>query len=182
MKATTVLSLLPLALAAPTPQDTTTTAPQPFFGLAIRSASPIQYAGVNASGLALWLNKPTATYCPSVPEVPCPSNPSTLFVGGQNTLGLDVSVPGGQQVYVAADGRAKYTQAHSANTGTGSATTGFSVVDGALLFEGASWTACPEETSYAVYAASRNVTAEGCLGFRWRAEDAGAAEGAWQYA
>ncbi|KAF4552708.1 Hypothetical protein D9617_9g024970 [Elsinoe fawcettii] len=182
MITTALLTLLTTAFAAPTPQEAPA-APSAFYGLAIRSASPIQYSAVNASSLALYLNKPTSTYCPSIEGLPCPTNPATIFVGGTNTLSLKTSVPGGQQVYIASDGRAKFTQAHSANTGVGSTTTGFSVVDGALQFQGNDWIACPEGESYAVYAfQASNQTDPGCLGFRFRVEDAGDAQGAWQYA
>ncbi|TKX23242.1 hypothetical protein C1H76_4309 [Elsinoe australis] len=178
-------ALFTAALAAPTPQSDATPGQgfsTPFGGISIRSGSPIQYATVNASGLALWLNKPTSAYCPSVEGIPCPENPATLFVGGNDTLFMDTSVPGGQQVYIASDGRAKYTQAHSANTGTGSSVTGFSFAQGALLFKGNDWIACPQDGAYAVYAAAAsNQTDAGCLGFRFRAEEAGSAEGAWQY-
>ncbi|KAG8627547.1 hypothetical protein KVT40_005030 [Elsinoe batatas] len=188
---TTILSLLPLALALPTPQDAPATAPQTFAGIAIRSASPIQYATVNAISLALYLQRPTTTYCPSIPGLTCPSNPSTLFVGPSEygTLSLKTTVPGGQQVYIAADGRAKFTQAHSANTGVGSTVTGFSVKDGGLQWQGNDFVACPaseaEGGGYAVFAAAVNGTGssgEGCLGFKFRVEKPGTAEGAWQYA
>ncbi|KAF2224856.1 hypothetical protein BDZ85DRAFT_233051 [Elsinoe ampelina] len=184
---TSFLTLLTTALALPAPPSTPSPAPapQPFLGIAIRSASPIQYAPINATSLAISLLRPTTTYCPSIPNLPCPSNPSTLFVGpsSSGTLSLKTSVPGGQQVYIAADGRARFTQAHSADT-NGGAVTGFGVAGGALQWRGNDWLACPEgEEGYAVYAAQGwNRTDAGCLGFRFRVEDAGSAEGAWQYA
>lgn len=71
-------------------------------------------------------------------------------------MSLSTRVPGGQQVYVDASGELKFTVAHSADMGTGSSSTGFSVSDGEVLFEGLKWVACPiEGVVYQVYAAAK---------------------------
>lgn len=71
-----------------------------FAGLAARSASPIHFGSINANSGKFWIGKPTSSYCPSSVVEDCetayPGN-VTVFAGGDNTLGLDVSVPGGQQ-------------------------------------------------------------------------------------
>lgn len=122
----------------------------PFTGLAIRSGSDIQYASIAANGLSFWLNKDTATYTPE--NVPAHTNATTSTVFTQylssDTLSLLTSVPGGQQVYVAADGQLKFTQAHSASTGNGSFVQGFGIAQGHLLFENTGFVAvATNETS-----------------------------------
>ncbi|KAF2151649.1 hypothetical protein K461DRAFT_279131 [Myriangium duriaei CBS 260.36] len=180
---TTLLPLLAAgsALALPAPQTSTT--PSTFSGIAIHSGSDIQYAAVSASGSALWLNKPTSTYCPSQAGSVCATSTNdTVFAAaqGSTTLSLNVIVPGGQEVYVAADGRAEYTVPHSASTGTGSSTSGFSSGDGYVKFEGNDWLACPEDGAYAVYAASKKTDGNNCLGFEWKIVDNKGQ--AWEYA
>nr|POE93660.1 putative secreted protein [Quercus suber] len=92
MKTTTVLSSLALAGAVNA---------QGLFGtLNLRSASPIHFTTLSASGLRIWINKPTATYCPDsvASEGACPNSTSTNFAGGNDTLSMGAIVPGGQQV------------------------------------------------------------------------------------
>jgi hypothetical protein len=107
-----------------------TTSAQYFGLLSVRSASPIHYAAVSASNQSLWLNKPTASYCPpNIQELGgCPPGNSTNFAGGDNTLGMGTSVPGGQQVYIDAEtGAVKYTIAHSAAIPEGDIQTGWNL-------------------------------------------------------
>lgn len=148
-----------------------------YVGLAIRSGSVIQYASVNAAESSFWLYKNTTVYCPEVAGIGCSNTTITQFAGGDETLDLHVVVPGGQQVYVAADGHLGYTVPHSAYTGEGSSTTGFSVVDNGLHLEyqGNGFLACPEGSSYKVYAsaAATNASAD-CLGFEFRISDSSA--------
>ncbi|EKG17832.1 hypothetical protein MPH_04888 [Macrophomina phaseolina MS6] len=160
-----------------------------FAGLAARSASPIHFGSINANSGKFWIGKPTSSYCPSSVVEDCetayPGN-VTVFAGGDNTLGLDVSVPGGQQVYIAADGSLSFTQAHSAYTGEGSVQTGFSKSESGS-FGVLSWTngfiACPSANGTAPYqifgGGYTNNTA--CLGFDFLTTNYTGA-GAWQYA
>ena len=101
-----------------------------YFGLtAARSASPIHYQTLTASGQSIWLNKPTSAYCPENIEAlgACPSGDFTTFAGGENTLGMGVVVPGGQEVYIEpTTGEVKYTIAHSVSKPEGSIVTGWS--------------------------------------------------------
>ncbi|KAI1386689.1 uncharacterized protein F4822DRAFT_324298 [Hypoxylon trugodes] len=83
---------------------------------------------INASGGKFYVNKDTSAYCPDgIEGLDCTAYPGskTVFVGGNNTLSLDVGVPGGQQVYIAPDGSLSYTTAHSAAIPEGSIVTGF---------------------------------------------------------
>lgn len=139
-----------------------------------------------------WLFKHTSTYCPESVVDACPTGPpQTVFLRGEGSdaLSLDVTVPGGQQVYVSSDGLLEFTQAHSANTGEGSFTTGFGVVDGDVKFEENDFFACPlgedEDGAYGVWAVSRvagSNAGAGCLGFPFRAQEVGnEVESTWQY-
>ncbi|EME43432.1 hypothetical protein DOTSEDRAFT_174276, partial [Dothistroma septosporum NZE10] len=147
-----------------------------------------------ANGSALWLNKDTATYTPNIPQIPVTTNRTTStifsFDSPGDTLSLYTTVPGGQQVYVAADGQLQFTQAHTAYTGNGSLVEGFGIAQGHLLFENTGFLAVatnetsnvPDNkgTAYKIYAASRtNLTGEG---FAFRAIEAdNTTIPAWQY-
>lgn len=128
-----VAFLLPaLALAAPI-ADLEPRRSSGFFSLmSVRSASPIHFATINASGRAFWIGKPTSTYCPSgISGLDCSkinNNVTALAtgdVGKASGAGMDTIVPGGQQVYVETNGALGYTQAHSGSIPTGAYTTGF---------------------------------------------------------
>ncbi|TAQ89301.1 hypothetical protein B7494_g2386 [Chlorociboria aeruginascens] len=84
-------------------------------------------AGIAANGGLFWIGKDTASYCPAVDGIDCDDYPgdSTVLAGGNDTLSLDVVVPGGQQVYVGPDGALGYTLPHSVYMPNGSVTTGF---------------------------------------------------------
>lgn len=83
---------------------------------------------------------------------------------------MDTVVPGGQQVYVTADGQFGYTIAHSASIPEGAVTEGFAYTpetDGApgqLTFNGFSFVACPKDNAYQVYVDSANTT-DDCVSF-----------------
>ena len=87
--------LAALAAAAPAAQK------QRIFGLtALRSASPIHFREINANGEGFWIGKPTKTYCPKEPGLPCPPNTNTTLFsqyGSTTGLGLDTEVPAGQE-------------------------------------------------------------------------------------
>lgn len=145
-----------------------------FGGVAIASGSDIQYDSVNANGTYFWLNRGTEVYTPSTATASDQKN--TIFAGGNNTLSLDVSAPGGQQVYVDSDGLLRYTVPHSAYTGTGSKSTGFSVANNILKFENSDFVACKlaqsPDNAYEVYAAAANTnTGSNCVGFEIMVSD-----------
>ncbi|TGJ82819.1 hypothetical protein E0Z10_g5941 [Xylaria hypoxylon] len=153
--------------------------------------------GINASGGKFYINRNTSTYCPDgVSGLDCSlySGSSTTFVigNGTTTMSLDVTVPGGQQVYLAPDGALSYTQAHSASMPPGSNVTGFSreqsQAGGAptYLYSPAQyWFLCPvtegepRERTYQIFAASGNL--EGCYGTQIRTYTPSLGH-VWQYA
>ncbi|KAK3078548.1 hypothetical protein LTS18_007237 [Coniosporium uncinatum] len=175
-----LFTLLPAALA------------DVFGGMAVRSASPIHFNTVSANGGTFWLQKPTSTYCPEgIDGLTCPvGNNQTLFAGGEGTLALSVVVPGGQQVYIAPDGKLSFTQAHSAYIPTGSIRDGFSrdwrpAQNLGFLQWTNGFVACPANGTsgpYQIYGARDDVTLpENCLGFSMIATNSSGV-GAWQYA
>jgi hypothetical protein len=165
------------------------TASAQYFGLtSARSASPIHYQSVSASGQSLWLNKVTASYCPeSVKELnACPPGNVTVFAGGDDTLSMGTVVPGGQQVYIDTDGAVKYTQAHSAAIPEGAIVTGWTTSPGngfgILSNSNGGFVACPSENnSWKVYIGLECVEFDSaCLGFDALTSNTTEA-GAWQY-
>ncbi|KAF3158515.1 hypothetical protein TWF225_009922 [Orbilia oligospora] len=132
IKVTTFLSLLAAVSAAPASELESRAVPKDtaFGFLALRSASPIHYQSLNASGGKIWLGKKTSTYCP-LPAKQCPKGKDTSFwINNQGgTAGMNTVVPGGQQVYIGPTGELSYTQAHSAFIPTGSTQTGFKVTE-----------------------------------------------------
>jgi hypothetical protein len=149
-----------------------------YFGvISSRSASPIHLLSLTARGGKFYLGGgPPSSYCPteSVGAENCPPGNTTVFTGGDNTLSLGVIVPGGQQVYVDADGSLSYTQAHSVYIPDGGSQTGFSreAPEGGAAFGhlnyGSGFVACPagEGQGYQVYGSTDNATfGEDCLGF-----------------
>ncbi|KAI0542733.1 hypothetical protein GGR58DRAFT_496839 [Xylaria digitata] len=152
---------------------------------------------INASGGKFYVNRNTSTYCPDgVSGLDCSaySGTGTTFVigNGTTTMSLDVSVPGGQQVYVAPDGSLSYTQAHSAAMPPGSLVTGFSrersEAFGAPVYlysAAAFWALCPvtegepRERTYQIFASSGNP--EGCYNTQIRTYNPPSGH-VWQYA
>ncbi|KNG87036.1 IgE-binding protein [Aspergillus nomiae NRRL 13137] len=171
MKFSMVPSLLLPLLAAAAP-----VAPEnpPFSVMATRSASPIHFLPMTASGQKFYLGGETTSYCP-IGEG-CPPGNQTVFAPGG--YGMNVMVPGGQQVYVDPKGALSFTQAHSA-----------------YIPEAPPWvpsTTSPARTgattpsTAGVFAAVQNATvpkgnvAE-CLGFNALANTAPKEAAAWQY-
>ncbi|KAL8708508.1 MAG: hypothetical protein Q9225_007590, partial [Loekoesia sp. 1 TL-2023] len=124
-------SLLPLALSSPiAPRQASSYPPLTFGVIAARSASPVHLQPVNANGLAFWIGKDTATYCPLSNQAQCPPGTETVFAVGGGGASLDTAVPGGQEIYVAPNGALSYTQAHSASSPPGSAFQTFNATTG----------------------------------------------------
>ena len=149
-----------------------------YFGVvSSRSGSAIHFQTLNARSGKFYLGGPgPTTYCPadSIGASNCPAGNTTVLSGGDNTLGLGVVVPGGQQVYVASNGSLEYTQAHSAAIPTGATQTGFSReapsggnTFGYLHFD-TGFVACPagEGQGYQVFGQVADAKfADDCLGF-----------------
>ncbi|KAI0188029.1 hypothetical protein EV127DRAFT_435298 [Xylaria flabelliformis] len=129
---------------------------------------------INASGGKFYINRNTSTYCPEgVSGLDCTvysGTGTTLVIGnGTATMSLQVSVPGGQQVYIGPDGALSYTQAHSAAMPANSTVTGFSRERsesfGAPVYlysSLSSWWLCPvsegepRERTYQIFASNAN--------------------------
>lgn len=78
----TTLALPLLAASAPTPEPPA----NPAFGvMAMRSASPIHFAQLNAAGQKFYLHGETASYCPEQVEH-CPPGKQTVFAPGGGSL------------------------------------------------------------------------------------------------
>ncbi|KAH6643863.1 hypothetical protein C7974DRAFT_8175 [Boeremia exigua] len=175
------------------PSPTPTPEPGPgYFGvISARSASPIHLQPLTARGGKFYLGGgPPSSYCPEVVGDACPPGNSTVFAGGDKTLSLGVVVPGGQQVYVAADGALSYTQAHSAAIPAGAIVDQFSKDApsngnsfGYLNFE-TGFVACPvgaADQGYQVYGQTQDFEASSeCLGFSALTSSVDE-PGAWQY-
>ncbi|KAI0447264.1 hypothetical protein F4803DRAFT_546478 [Xylaria telfairii] len=178
---------------------TTPTGPFSAGAWKIAMGTDVFFAGtaINASGGKFYINRDTSTYCPDgVSGLDCSAysgTETTLVIGnGTTTMSLEVSVPGGQQVYVAPDGTLSYTQAHSAAIPPGSTVVGFSrqrsEAFGAPVYlysAGLYWYLCPvtegapRERTYQIFAA--NNSPEGCYGTQIRTY--GPEPGSvWQYA
>ncbi|PIG83385.1 IgE-binding protein, partial [Aspergillus arachidicola] len=84
----------------------------PFGVMSAHSASPIHLLPMTASGQKFYLGGKTQSYCPLPESKDCPPGTETVFSPGG--YGLNVNVPGGQQVYVDPKGALSFTQAHSA--------------------------------------------------------------------
>lgn len=187
----------PCETAAPTTSTSAAPAAEPtaFGGIAIRSGSDIQFSSINANGLSFWINKNTTVYTPEN-TIPAPKDPLTIFQHNNQTatLGLQTTVPGGQLVYIdtstLGNGELKFTQAHTTSTGTDGVSTGFTVSEGVLQFEGNDFYACPlgaqNGNAYGIYAVSRVLGSNAgasCLGFIFRTQGLGnETEAVWQYA
>ncbi|KAJ5373000.1 hypothetical protein N7517_005006 [Penicillium concentricum] len=186
----TTLALPLLAASAPTSQPPAI--PNPAFSvMAMRSASPIHFAQLNAAGQKFYLGGETASYCPAQVSN-CPPGNQTVFAPGGGSL--DVMVPGGQQVYVDPNGALSFTQAHSANIPQGSSRGPFHYAadEPWAHYSFAGWgatgfMACPTDDSrWQVFAAIQNATvphgnvAE-CLGFSAVALTYDGEVPAWQY-
>lgn len=210
MKLATILSVLPLAFALPH-NGNAKRSNDAFTVISARSASPVHLLPMNAAGTYFYLGGKPSTYCPeSVSQVaPCPSGSVTAFAGNgaalvcssisnppsplppgsqgntreaKLTVNQDVTVPGGQAIYVDSNGALRFTQPHSASIGEGSSTGPFQYTPGsssgnglgqyAYKGQGASgFVACPtDDNKYQVFAGLANITApQGdageCLGF-----------------
>ena len=176
-----LLAALPLVLAAPLVARQSTS--NKFTMIAARSASPVHLRPIDFFEEGWYIGEPTQTFCPS-PTVDCSgfnNNTSVMLVaeaGKPTTAAPDVVVPGGQTMYVAANGAVMYTIAHSGAIPVGAFTTGFvytpptagqSFGDVSFNAGGATgFIACPVDGKPDVYQVFADVTGKnttGCLGF-----------------
>ncbi|BDD55827.1 hypothetical protein MPDQ_004900 [Monascus purpureus] len=161
--------------------------------LSSRSASPVHLLPMNANGGAFYLGGNTSTYCP--PQVgSCPPGTQTVLAPGG--AALDVTVPGGQELYISPTGALSFTQPHSAYVPPGSVLGPFSIAarSGSTLphYSTTAWgasgfMACPtKDHRWQVFVAAQNVTAplgkvEDCLGFSAIAFPYNGSIPAWEY-
>ncbi|KAI2466240.1 hypothetical protein F4781DRAFT_434604 [Annulohypoxylon bovei var. microspora] len=150
--------------------------------------------GINASGGKFFVHRNASAYCPDgVEGLDCSAYPGsrTVFTGGNDTIFLSVGVPGGQQVYAAADGSLSYTVPHSGAFPEGANATGFtrgmSQSFGAPIVLGKNsqfWYMCPvseggpRERTYQLYVGQGK---EGCLDTEVRTYTS-TGPNAWEYA
>ncbi|KAF3084577.1 hypothetical protein TWF569_006362 [Orbilia oligospora] len=195
MKFTLATLLATAVAAAPAPSNLS------FTMMSLRSASPVHFGSVNASGQKFYigLEKPSS-YCPTppVPASSCPSGKYTSVTFGSGYSSLNVAVPGGQRIYIAPDGSLSYTQAHSAYIPPGSTQDGFILgpknKDNGLrpiTHKKGGFVACPTKKNvgpwkvYVGQPASKDVPsgcATDCLGFSNQAVEFTSEQfGAWQY-
>ncbi|KAI4160747.1 MAG: hypothetical protein LQ342_005460 [Letrouitia transgressa] len=150
------------------------------FGLiALRSASPIHFGSIDASGYAFYIGKETVSYCPEQVGDACPPGNQTIITYFNGTASMDVLVPGGQRVFVAPNGALGYTVPHSSAIPEGALTEGFVYEPpqsentvGYFSFTGCGATgflACPCGQEPGVYQIFANVRGahlgNDCLGF-----------------
>ncbi|KAI1809012.1 hypothetical protein GGS20DRAFT_468080 [Poronia punctata] len=160
MKAGLALLTCPLAaLTASALKGTADVANLPSFaaGAWKSDGSELYFYGnrLNARGGKFYVNEDGNPYCPDgVASLDCSQfngRETNLVVGGDTgTASLDVTVPGGQQVYLAPDGSLSFTQAHSAYIPEGSTISGFylDTIDGEgpspfLFNDDRTWYLCP---------------------------------------
>lgn len=103
-----------------------------------------------------------------------------------------MEVPGGQLVYVEADGALGFTQAHSASIPDGAVVSTFTLTQGLSFGElgfsglgGAGFIACPNATTgtfpYQIFADIPGAGGTNCLGFDPLTTNYTGGPGAWQY-
>lgn len=149
-RATSTAKASPTSSAA---QTSATAAPVgPYSFVTARSGSPVHLLPIYPAGtLQIGSSSSPFSYTPpsvAAAGVSVPVTQAAQFNVGQGTAGLDVGVPGGQQLYVKSDGTIGYTQPHSGSIPSGASTREFSIQKGTgtdqLLFNGkAQFLACP---------------------------------------
>ncbi|PYH48120.1 putative IgE-binding protein [Aspergillus saccharolyticus JOP 1030-1] len=196
-----LLALLSAAAAAtgvsalPQAQPQQQTKYNSFTVMSARSASPIHLLPLNAASGGFYLGLHNASsYCPEqVSKLgACPPGTETVINAGANSL--DVSVPGGQQIYIAPSGALAFTQPHSAYVPAGSVVGAFEYSQpagasfGYWTLPGSGLIACPvpEAATWQVFAAWNNATVPSgsvgdCLGFDALAVGRNGSAGAWEY-
>jgi len=129
---------------------------------------------------ALWVGGPTESYCPfsGQPQNQCPPGDVAAFLFNNKRVGMDTDVPGGQDLFIAPNGRVKYTKAHSNFMPPGSKFKKFSHgpfpgkpnLD-ILRWDDGNFVACRENGEWAIYIPRSPGTTTGCLPFRFGTYD-----------
>ncbi|KAI9738743.1 MAG: hypothetical protein M1834_008250 [Cirrosporium novae-zelandiae] len=167
--ATTIMAAAPVLASASTT----------FTLMSARSGSAIHLQSVQASDQALWIGGETETYCPNTTAaIDCTQFDNVAaFTFNEGAVAMDVSVPGGQLLYVKSDGEIGYTPAHSAGDIVGADTTSWTYTAptngnsfGTLsttAFNSTGFIACehPAENRYKIFAYVPSVNITTCLGF-----------------
>ncbi|CAF9934088.1 MAG: hypothetical protein HETSPECPRED_009102 [Heterodermia speciosa] len=141
----------------------------PFTMVAVHSTSPIHLKPVNAQRNHFYIGNATQTFCPQQPDVTCPipGNTTVLQTTSRGYCNLDVEVPGGQHVYVAANGALAYTVPNSNIVPKGAHSRSFALdrtsgTRSSFTYSGtgkaSGWLACP--VAAAVYQIFANVELE----------------------
>ncbi|KAG7001520.1 hypothetical protein G7Y79_00031g066350 [Physcia stellaris] len=154
------VALLPIVIAKailPRQFNYTTTTIRIF---AAGSHTVIDFSYLNASGHNFWIGKDTASYCPPSNFTLCPAGTVTAFENrfGEDTLGMDTIVAGGQTVYVAPNGALSFTFPHSAYLPPGSSYQGFQLLGplrpslpGVVRYNESNFLACPTKGTQGPY-------------------------------
>lgn len=128
MKATTVLSVLPIFSGSSLTAPVTGCTPYSIALLTIDSGTDLMYGVVEAQETRFWVGRKTKSYCPLTPaDYPAGNESYMSVLDGSSSLSMAVEVPGGQQVFISPKGALRYTDAHSGYVPPGSITSGFSV-------------------------------------------------------
>lgn len=140
----------------------------PFHLLAIHSTSPVHLQPINARLGGFYIGERPETYCP---QAPCPVVNQTGFIVANGKSFLDVSVAGGQNLYVNPHGALSFTRAGSPGAiPAGAATANFTytpAIDdddgpGSFMFSGPGadgFLACPSDGPTGIpYSVFANVT------------------------
>lgn len=126
-----------------------------FMGVSLRSGDAnVHLREINANGNRFYVNKDSSAYCPpDISGLDCSEyGNNTVFAYNSEvqTLGLATTLPGGQQIYVAADGALSYTVPHSAAIPADALVRNFTYTPGPsenevgnLKFQDAGFSACP---------------------------------------
>ncbi|ESZ91745.1 hypothetical protein SBOR_7852 [Sclerotinia borealis F-4128] len=183
----TIIATLLASTAAASPIVSARAAGDKFGLISIRSGTDLQNQAIVAYQGGLWIGKDTSSYCPLAEG--CPAGTDTTFAAGDNTLSMNVEVPGGQQVYVATSAAVSFTPPHSGDT-QGGVVTGWTYTagqDGALgqmSLPGYGFIACASTDGpgiYQVYATLGGSGTGNCSGIAVATVPYTGAVSAWEY-
>lgn len=151
--------------------STSTASDGPFGFLSIRSGDiNLHYQPLYVNSTLRVGGTPPASYSPAGVNVP--TTTQAAFTVSNDQMALAVAVPGGQQMYVNADGTIGRTQPHSATIPDGASRIGFSI-DTSFDLEynsKAQFVACPVSGASAVYevVVSEKTSRQDCTGISVR--------------
>jgi len=164
-------SNLAILLAATTTPLVASASVPHFEGFAWNPSAPIHNKGISAHDGGLWVGGQTKTKCEGNP---CPPGKKTAFhVQQAGTVNMWATVPAGQEVFTAGDGRVKFTAAHDLSIPKGGSDKGFkwdAKVKGKVgrLNHVDGFVACPEGDAFPIYARTKGFDKTGCFPFDFR--------------